>query len=265
MKDKMRNLIKKITIIKVINSLCILLSVALIATTIKCAIVGASIDSQASTVTSEVVSTDTESPAEVVVEYVLPDVSDMPIVIDTDVDLSKYNIAKAAPYHEEYNGDINVFTDLEARMDISEQEIRKIIEYWTEEEKSTTLKDKSVAAAFIYAAQQTNLDPVFLLSLAGQESGWGTSKLHYDTKNPYSIGFQDDGYLDIDLGDTYQESIIQGAIWIRENFYDTGATSLYYMEYGEYPYATDTNWMADIAEIMNISYQVMLDINTDAE
>ena len=61
----------------------------------------------------------------------------------------------------------------------------------------------------------------------------------------------------MEFGDSYQESIIQGAIWIRKNFYDKGSTTLYQMEYGEYPYATDTNWMADISDIMDISYKII--------
>ena len=69
---------------------------------------------------------------------------------------------------------------------------------------------------------------------------------------------QDDGYLDLTFGDTYQESIINGAQWIRDNFYDLGENTLYSMECGDIVYATDVNWMADIAEIMDSSYKVML-------
>lgn len=240
----------KPAILKIIDTLCILFTVALLATAVKCIVVVEAVDSSAPVTETETISTDA-------IEYVIPDIKDLPIVAEEpDPDISKYNIAKAAPYHEEYVGSINVWTDLEARMDLSEADIQKIIDYWAEDEESS-LKNKSVAAAFIYAAQQTDLDPIFLLSLAGQESGWGTSKLHYDTKNPYSIGLQDDGYLDMEFGDSYQESIIQGAIWIRKNFYDKGSTTLYQMEYGEYPYATDTNWMADISDIMDISYKII--------
>lgn len=253
--------IKSITAINVIDCIAWILTVAFIATGIKCIAVGGSVNSQPPTNEEAVESTtsDTDTEKEVVVEIKAWDLDDLPIVKDPEpVDLSEYNIAPAAPIHEEYPGYINTFTDLESRMDISEADLGRVIEWWTEEVPDTALRDQSVATAFIYASQQTNLDPIFLLALAGQESGWGTSKLHYETCNPYSIGMQDDGYLDLTFGDTYQESIINGAQYIRDNFYDLGENTLYSMEYGDIVYATDVNWMADIAEVMDTSYKVLL-------
>lgn len=254
--------IKSITVINVIDCTALILTVAFIATGIKCIVVGDSVNSQPPTndeAVENAITSDTDTEKEVVVEIKALDLDDLPIVKDPEpVDLSEYNIAPAAPIHEEYPGYINTFTDLESRMDISEADLGRVIEWWTEEVPDTTLKDQSVATAFIYAAQQTNLDPIFLLALAGQESGWGTSKFHYETCNPYSIGMQDDGYLDLSFGDTYQVSIINGAQWIRDNFYDLGENTLYSMECGDVVYATDVNWMADIADIMDTSYKVML-------
>lgn len=255
--------IKSITAINVIDCIAWVLTVAFIVTGIKCIAVGDSVNSQPPTndeaVEESTITSDTDIEKEVVVEIKALDLDDLPIVKDPEpVDLSEYNIAPAAPIHEEYPGYINTFTDLESRMDISEADLGRIIEWWTEEVPDTALRDQSVATAFIYASQQTNLDPIFLLALAGQESGWGTSELHYETCNPYSIGMQDDGYLDLTFGDTYQESIINGAQWIRDNFYDLGENTLYSMEYGDIVYATDVNWMADIAEVMDTSYKVLL-------
>lgn len=254
--------IKSITAVDSIDCIALVLTVAFIVTGIKCIVVGDSINNQPPTNDEAVESINTTSDTdstEVAVEIKTLDLDDLPIVKDPEpVDLSEYNIAPAAPIHEEYPGYINTFTDLESRMDISEADLGRIIEWWTEEVPDTALRDQSVATAFIYASQQTNLDPIFLLALAGQESGWGTSELHYETCNPYSIGMQDDGYLDLTFGDTYQESIINGAKWIRDNFYDLGENTLYSMEYGDIVYATDVNWMADISDIMDISYKVML-------
>lgn len=265
MKEKMLKIAavwKFINAVNVIDYIALVLTVAFIVTGIKCIVVGGSVNSQPPTndeaVEESTITSDTDI-EKVVVEVKTLDLDDLPIVQDPEpVDLSEYNIAPAASIHEEYPGYISVFTDLESRMDISEADLGRVIEWWTEEVPDTTLKDQSVATAFIYAAQQTNLDPIFLLALAGQESGWGTSELHYETCNPYSIGMQDDGYLDLTFGDTYQESIINGAQYIRDNFYDFGENTLYSMEYGDIVYATDVNWMADIAEIMDISYKVML-------
>ena len=254
--------IKSINAVNVIDCIAWILTVAFIVTSIKCIAVGDSVNSQPPTndeAVENAITSDTDTEKEVVVEFKALDLDDLPIVKDPEpVDLSEYNIAPAASIHEEYPGYINTFTDLESRMDISEADLGRVIEWWTEEVPDTALRDQSVATAFIYASQQTNLDPIFLLALAGQESGWGTSKLHYETCNPYSIGMQDDGYLDLTFGDTYQESIINGAQYIRDNFYDLGENTLYSMEYGDIVYATDVNWMADISEIMDTSYKVLL-------
>lgn len=237
---------------KMLNWTTALVSVAIIVTLIKCMIVGGAVKVPDPPMEVK------EPEKEVVVLF---GDSDVPVVYEPDPpDLSEYNVAPAAEYHEEYAGGISVFTDLEARMDISEKEIGEIIDWWTEEEvPGTTLKNPEVATAFIYASQQTGLDPIFLLALAGQESGWGSSKLHYESCNPYSIGMQDDGYLGLNFGDSYQESIIKAASWIRTEFYDAGLTNLYLMQYGDEnkPYATDVNWGANIAEIMDQSYKVI--------
>ena len=235
---------------KILNWVTALVSVAIIVTLIKCMIVGGAV---------EVPDPPIEEEPEKEVVVLFGD-SDVPVVYEPDPpDLSEYNVAPATLYHEEYAGGISVFTDLESRIDISESQIKKIIEWWTEEVPGTTLKNPEVATAFIYASQQTGLDPIFLLALAGQESGWGSSQLHYKSCNPYSIGMQDDGYLGMSFGDSYQESIIKAASWIRTEFYDAGLTNLYLMQYGDEnkPYATDVNWGANIAEIMDQSYKVI--------
>ena len=129
--------IKSITAINVIDCIAWILTVAFIATGIKCIAVGGSVNSQPPTNEEAVESTtsDTDTEKEVVVEIKAWDLDDLPIVKDPEpVDLSEYNIAPAAPIHEEYPGYINTFTDLESRMDISEADLGRVIEWWTEEE-----------------------------------------------------------------------------------------------------------------------------------
>lgn len=172
----------------------------------------------------------------------------------SDVDLSMYNIAPAVSSINPYNGTIDIFTDLESRVDISEQDLNKVIEYWTAKYPDSLFRGS--ADAFIYASQITGLDPIFLVSLAGQESGWDINKLN-KTYNPYSINI--DGFSGYVFGDSFEEGIINGAIWIRNQLYDNaGAHTLYDMQYGVTQYATDTNWMADISSIMDDSYKVLL-------
>ena len=150
--------IKSITAINVIDCIAWVLTVAFIVTGIKCIVVGGSVNSQPPTndeaVEESTITSDTDI-GKVVVEVKTLDLDDLPIVQDPEpVDLSEYNIAPAAPIHEEQPGYINTFTDLESRMDISEADLGRVIEWWTEEVPDTTLKDQSVATAFIYAAQQ---------------------------------------------------------------------------------------------------------------
>ena len=88
--------------------------------------------------------------------------------------------------------------------------------------------------AFIDASNETGYDPIFLMSLAGIESGWGSSKIHKDLNNPYSIGMYGDGiHNGFYLGDSFYNGIINGAKYIFENYYEKGQITLYEMNHVE--------------------------------
>lgn len=161
-----------------------------------------------------------------------------------------------------YEGYITKYMDLENRMDITQKDIEKVINYYTEEYPDSELKGQ--AKAYIKASKETGLDPVFLLALSGHESGWYVSDLHANKNNPYSIGMWDeDPYRGMYLGDTFSEGIINGAEWIRENYYDEGECCLHDMIYGNKQYAsTEDEWIDNIVEIMDNSYDI---INTKGE
>lgn len=90
------------------------------------------------------------------------------------------------------------------------------------------------AQAFIDASNETGYDPLFLMSLAGIESGWGSSKIHKSLNNPYSIGMYGDGvHNGIELGDSFYNGIINGAKYIYENYYLKGQTTLDSMNHVE--------------------------------
>ena len=168
----------------------------------------------------------------------------------TAVDLSQYNISRG--YSDEYVADI--YQDLSCQVDISEEQIQELLDYWCGD---SGLNEPGAASAFIYASQITGYDPLFLLSLAGYESGWGTSSIHVNKANVYSVGMtgNNDGLV---FGDSLPVGIINGAIYIHDTYYD-GADEkcLYDMQYGYLSYATDVNWMASISAIMNESYYIL--------
>lgn len=107
---------------------------------------------------------------------------------------------------------------------------------------------------FIEAANTTGLDPVFLMALAGKESGWGTGNIARDKNAVYSIGASDDD----PSGKAYQyktirDGIIEGAKWIAEKYVDIGQDSVYKMGIGEsssHKYNSNAEWVAGVSQIM---------------
>lgn len=109
-------------------------------------------------------------------------------------------------------------------------------------------------AAFYEAAQKSGLDPIYLVSHAAHETGWGTSSISKSKGNFFGIGaFDSSPAASAFAFDGVQGGIVGGAVWIRENYYDKGQTTLYTMRYssnGKHNFATDTGWANKIADIM---------------
>lgn len=175
------------------------------------------------------------------------------------IESSEYdeNVAYAVSNSEAYTGEITKQTDLSNRMNISSDQLNYIIDTCTKYHPDSAFK--GTGSAFIEASKKTGYDPIFLLSLAAQESGWGVSNLHRDKNNPYSIAMYDtspeDGYV---MGDDFESGIVNGAVWIHKNYYDEGQTTLEEMnETGSKIYATDDNWVPAITAIMNECYQIL--------
>ena len=57
------------------------------------------------------------------------------------------------------------------------------------------------------------------------------------------------------MGDSVEEGIIEGAKWIKANYYDNGYTTLGAMKRANY--ATDPNWPYNITNIMNQSLNAL--------
>lgn len=166
-------------------------------------------------------------------------------------------IAYASTGVDPYPGYYTKYVNLSNRMDISVDQMNNLIDYWLKGRES---KLSGEGEAFVKASQLTGLDPIFLLALAAQESGWKTSKLHSRKNNPYSIAMYDEnpecGYI---LGDEFGSGIVNGAVWIYNHYYCEGQTTLYDMIYGpkEYSSAKD-DWIGSIINIMERSYRYLL-------
>lgn len=155
---------------------------------------------------------------------------------------------------------INSYTDLSIMNSINVDQINKIIDYWDYHSggDSPFINNGQI---FIDAARETGLDPIYILAHAGLESAWGTSYYATNYHNYFGIGAFD---YDPDNAMLYSNNemrngIIEGAKWIRENYYNNGQTSLYLMRYnnGYHEYCTSATWVDSITEIIQTSYSLL--------
>ena len=112
--------------------------------------------------------------------------------------------------------------------------------------------------AFITASNETGMDPLFFFALCGVESGWGTSDIHIRECNPYSLGMYGDGvHNGYVVGETFADGIVNGAVYIYENYYKKGQKTLYQMNHsGDHSFcAGDPNWEYQIeSEMLYLRY-----------
>ena len=106
---------------------------------------------------------------------------------------------------------------------------------------------------FIEASEKSGLDPIYIFAHASWESGYGKSSQARNKHNYFGIASFDSSpnsaYI---MGDNMRAGIINGAIWIAENYYKQGQTTLNLMIYGKKCYAsTKDEWINGILSIMN--------------
>lgn len=109
-------------------------------------------------------------------------------------------------------------------------------------------------ATFAQAAQQSGLDPLYIVSHAAEESGWGASAIASAKFNFFGIGAVDSNpFGGAYTFNTVDDGIINGAKWIHDKYYAKGQTSLWLMRHspsGTHNYCTDPLWPNKIAAIM---------------
>ena len=131
---------------------------------------------------------------------------------------------------------------------LSDAEIDKFI-------KNSNSKSPFTGAAINKAAKASGLDPRYILAHAAVESAWGTSEYGRKDHNYFGIGAFDSNP---DNAKNYGNSgmvdgLVNGAVWIRKNYYDKGQKTIYTMRYngGKHQYCTSTTWVDTIASIMD--------------
>ena len=168
------------------------------------------------------------------------------------------SVAYAMEDCDSYEGYITRYMDLQNRVDINVDEMNYIIDYWVGLNGNNSLYSGN-GQAFIDVSKLCGYDPIFLMSLACNESGWEVSSLHRSKNNPYSINMTDvnpsGGY---NLGNSYYDGIVNGGLWIHENYYEKGCKNLHDMIYkGNYASAKD-KWINGILNTMNKSYEILM-------
>jgi beta-N-acetylglucosaminidase len=138
-------------------------------------------------------------------------------------------------------------TDIGANIDLTIADMDKIIDQ-VSAGRHTRFQGKGYA--FIEASKETGLNPVYLLAHAALESDWGNSNIAVSRNNFYGINAVDTNpNRATAMGDDIDAGIINGAKWIKRNFYDNGYTTLDEMKAGNY--ATSSQWESNIEKIAN--------------
>lgn len=143
---------------------------------------------------------------------------------------------------------------------ITEADMEYLIDIYAAKRETSALY--GTAWAFIEASNRTGLDPIFLFSLIGIESGWGSSDIHVRQNNPYSLGMYGDGvHNGYDVADSFAEGIIAGAELIKDEYYDVGQTTLYLMNHnGDHSFcAEDASWEEQISRQMRQCRKLLKD------
>lgn len=113
------------------------------------------------------------------------------------------------------------------------------------------------ASVFLEASKQSELDPKYIVAHAALESAWGTSQISKDKYNFFGIAsYNHDPYNSAKTFSSFNEGIIQGAIWIKKNYIDEGQNTLSKMIYDQKSYCVENDgtpsrsWIDKIVSII---------------
>lgn len=146
------------------------------------------------------------------------------------------------------------YTDLGANNLISVEDMDRIISYF----EAHTGKDAFTGhgSAFIKAAEATGLNPIYIFAHAVCESGYGTSYLAKTRHNYFGINAVDSNPgAATYMGNSVDEGIMAGAMWIKNHYYANGYTTLESMHNAGY--ASDSDWAKNIVSVANSAIEVL--------
>lgn len=107
---------------------------------------------------------------------------------------------------------------------------------------------------FIEAQKQSGLDARYILAHAALESAWGSSRIARTYHNYFGINAYDSNPDNAKKSSnrSLQAGVINGAVWIKEHYYNRGQKTLYAMNHDKngHNYASDKAWGDKIANIM---------------
>ena len=107
---------------------------------------------------------------------------------------------------------------------------------------------------FLEAAKQSGLDPKYIVAIAGLESSWGRSTIAREKKNYFGItAYNNDPYNSAKSFSSMEDGIVNGAIWIKNNFVDKGKTNLVSMIWGGSAYCQTNEGQPSQSWIDNIT------------
>lgn len=149
-------------------------------------------------------------------------------------------------------------SNLSMNTSITAEDMNRIIDFWNAHVKGGT-PFQGKGEAFIQASTESGLDPVYILAHAAWESGWGKSYIAVEKHNYFGIAAYDRSPYEsaYTMGDCVDKGIVEGAKWIKSNYYDQGYTNLSAMiNLGNY--ASDkAHWIKGIISIMKTSYSII--------
>ena len=146
-------------------------------------------------------------------------------------------------------------TDIGANSKITTADMNRVIDYYDKHVRGGT-PFKNRGEVFIKASRVTGLNPIYLFAHAACESSYGNSYLAKTRKNYFGINAVDsDPGRASHMGDDIEEGIVSGAVWIKQNYYDNGYTTLSSMKNAGY--ASDPNWARNISSVANTAISVL--------
>jgi beta-N-acetylglucosaminidase len=168
-------------------------------------------------------------------------------------DINKTNIGNSG-INPLISGDF-LNKDLRTSSGVTAADLDAIIDQNTSNKPSSIMRGQG--KAFYDAATTAGIDPLYFLSHAGLESGWGTSDIARQKGNFFGIGAFDSSPMAsaYTFGGNLTNSLTMQANWIKQNYLNQGQNTLYSMRNngGQHEYATDAGWDEKIADIMSSS------------